>query len=309
MLCTSPSSSSRSFDDQLRLIAGDESLLDEIDIARAVYERYYCRPRAYSAHGSDREERARFVMGLSQANSGTGHWQRGWNIVGRDGDAIVVERDRVRFYADPSQVRSSGKVSDTRCHVRLGKEMRALVPGFYCAFGNAEAEGEPLVRIYCNVRADGAPRFIAAVTRYFNEADVPFQVKVLSDPTAYVRADAGVLYLERRDVERAVPLVATVYRSIEQSLENDVPFFTCRIARGMALAEDPRSPLSFGQSRSEVVGLCLQGFKESRETAGARYRALCHCLPTAGISLKEPFLCEGSTDTYAALRGALRHAL
>ena len=54
------------------------------------------------------------------------------------------------------------------------------------------------MRLYWNLAYEVAVEFLSTATRLLNAAGLPFQVKVLSDPPEYVRADAGVIYILQR---------------------------------------------------------------------------------------------------------------
>ena len=82
------------------------------------------------------------------------------------------------------------------------------MPGFYCAIGDGDEDDArdapaPLVRFYWHLTARAAVPYMAAITGRLNQRGIPFRTKVLSDPNGYGRADAGVLYLERRQASAA----------------------------------------------------------------------------------------------------------
>src|SRR5213079_2933834 len=98
-----------------------------------------------------------------------------------------------------------------------------------------------------------AVAYIANATSTLNALGIPFRTKVLSDPGAYVRADAGVLYVEHRYCAPAAEAVASIHGALESRLRPDPPMFTRRLAPGLGLAEDPQNGMSFGQSRCRLV--------------------------------------------------------
>lgn len=231
-------------------------------IAADVYASLYVRPQRSGTVHSRVSAQREFVNQLSAANSGGGTWEPGWRIVLESDDGSVeVRKDGMSFWVSRDECRTRARriVRGEFCRVRIGKELRQLVPGFYVAIGDGdpaaatEDRPAPLVRVYWNLTADVAIEYVATTTRLFNEARVPFRTKVLSDPRGYVRADGGVLYVERRHLARAKPLIERVREQVATGLRDDVPMFAQRLAPGVGFAEDPGDGKSFGQSRSELV--------------------------------------------------------
>jgi hypothetical protein len=251
---------------ELRAAAEDESqeamLLSTLEAD--VYGSLYVRPtRTGAVHASISVQRE-FLNQLSGANTGAGTWEPGWRIVSALEDGLVeVRKDEVSFWVPPHELRTQTKriKRGEFCRVHVGKEMRQLVPGFYFAIGDGDAANDdrtdPLVRVYWNLTADAAIPYMAAATRVFNTARVPFRTKVLADPSSYARADGGVLYVERRHFTRARALVARIREDVRDGLRDEVPLFAKSLAPGVGLAEDPGDGSSFGQSRSSLVARAL----------------------------------------------------
>ncbi len=283
----------------VRAIAHDRTLKPgSDDIAAILYERAYCRLRNPYAARSSPDERPRFIAELSLANRGTGHRQTGWTLLDTDGDRCVVAKNGVRFYANRGDVRTTAQ---NACRVRIEKEMRALIPGFYCAIGDADGSDDPdvpMLRLYWNLQAGAATKYIALITGQCNRLGLPFRTKVLADPTAYRRADAGVLYIERTDAAAFASTVRDVYTEIAPLLHHDVPMFTKRIAPGLAWAEDPGGARSFGETRCSAIadGLIAAGDSANENE---RYRLMCDALENARIDIREPYLCGGRSAAYA----------
>jgi hypothetical protein len=191
------------------------------------------------------------------------------------------------------------------CRVRIAKEMRQLMPGFYFAFGNGSQQdtrdtSDPLVRFYWHLTADSAVPYMALATTLLNQAGVPFRTKVLSDPTQYVRADAGVLYLERRYFGPAREIVREIHERMRPGLRPGVPMFTKALADGLGLAEDPNNQMSFGQSRCRIAArtLCAcfaQGVSDPEE----RLSLLMKAFEEEGLDPASPHLDKNSTDFYS----------
>lgn len=269
-----------------------------------LYTRLYTRPAAVAGAPSDALAQRDHGNALSLANCGRGTWEPGWIAGERDEDGLVaVTKDNITFWVDAqSGVRTvSGRVQPgDYCRVWVSKELRNLMPGFYFAIGDgdqidARDRAEPLVRFYWNLTAAGAPVYIAAVTRTLNTLSVPFRTKVLTDPASYVRADGGVLYLERRHFHRVRGALLQVHEAIAPHLRDDVPMFTRRLAPGLGTAEDPGNGMSFGQSRCRAIARGLVRAFEQQLDPREGIAAAC---AEDGIDVERPHLDRGSADIY-----------
>jgi hypothetical protein len=283
-----------------------------------LYRRVYTRASgAVSRPPTDEQRRAEFLAELSSANAGRGTWESGWTVHRLEDDGqVVVARDGLKFWADPSAVRAAGRrvVPGAPCRARVGKEVRHLVPGFYLALGDADGDLAPgrkangLVRLYWNLSAEAAVPFLASATRLLNAAALPFQAKVLSDPAAYVRADAGVIYLRRRDFPRVADSIARVHDSIGPGLQVDVPFFTKRLAHGLGIAEDPTDGSSFGEHRCRLVAEALWcAFTMGLAHRDARAELLAEAFRRAGLDPRRPHLQNHTRDAYSLPPGHVSH--
>ena len=222
-----------------------------------------------------------------------GHWESGWSVCRVEEDGrIVVARDGVEFWAPAAGVRAeTGPIrSGEPCRVRVAKELRSLVPGFYVAIGDDASDADhrcggpdPLVRYYWHLTAGTAARFVATATTLLNESRLPFRLKVLRHPYAYHRADAGVLYLRRRDRSRLEVVIGRIYSAVASGLRPDVPLFTKRLADGLGFAEDPDGSLSFGQHRCRIVAESLwQSFQSGEFDRGSSSRIVGFGIPPCG---------------------------
>jgi hypothetical protein len=272
-------------------------------LASVLYERLYTRSAARHWLAVTRlRDRRDFVAVLSAANVGRGWWQAGWTIRRVEADGrVFVERHGVAFDDLTSSVRADGDAiaAGASCRVLVPKERRGAMPGFYVADGDAgdSPEGEAeIVRDYWHLRPEAAAPFLAAATSLLNEAGIPFQIKVLADPGAYRRADAGVLYLDRRDRERAGPIIAGIYAQVASALRADVPLFTKRLAPGLGYAEDPAGEMSFGQHRCHLIaGAIWDSFRSSQADRQGRALAIVAAFRREGLDPSRPHLGPGSS--------------
>lgn len=279
----------------------EESLLQALE--SELYQCFYCRPRAGSVPAAADPAAARdFIGALSRANCGSGTWESGWLIAAVEPDGrVAVRRDGVTFWAKAPQVRCAGGAPGPAmpCEVRLEKEIRHLYPAFYMALGNALPDCGPLLRFYWHLTPVAAVRYMALVTERLNQDGIPFKTKVLSNPNQYLRADAGVLYVNRGDFARLRPIIKLLYADLRTGLNEAVPMFTKRLAPGLGLADDPGGGLSFGQSRCRVAAEGLyRCWAEGLHQPEERLRRLAEVFREKGLDPLRPYLAPGSADHY-----------
>lgn len=280
-------------------------------LASVLYQRLYCRPSCERVvPGGDTRAARVFIDRLSQANCGTGTWEPGWVVRAAEDDgtlAVSKRGDDLTLWARPAQFRpvngtmAVGSVG----RLRLGKELREMLPGYYTALGDADqpaqADGSQpkTLRFYWHLTPEIAPGWISELTRRFNTAGVAFHAKVLSDPSAYMRADAAVLYVALADAAAVMALVPGLHRTISASLRPTTPMFTKRLARGLAVAEDPGDGRSFGQHRCQLVaeGL-MRAFQGGCITRDDATEAVTERFAEDGLIITRPWLNSGSRQRY-----------
>lgn len=273
-------------------------------VRTAVYGRLYTRTTAAETRGNSTARRVH-CMALSAANRGNGSWEPGWMIAGeidRDG-RLPVTKGGITFWTLPAGVRIQGENQPgVSCHVKVPKEFRNLVPGFYCAIGDADLpdEATPAIRLYWHLTAAAAAPFLEAVSTLLNARGIPYRAKVLSDPDNYRRADSGVLYIARDDWDRTSEVAREIYLRLASQLHAPAPMFAKPLAPGLALAEEPANGLTFGQHRCGLAAVALwraflSGAGNMREF---RLATIVSTFRDAGIDPERPFLNPGSTDRY-----------
>jgi hypothetical protein len=285
--------------------AGSLSLLAAFE--SDLYRQLYVRPSAVGVELIDPLGYRDLVKALSAANQGRGGWEPGWVVDQEIGDGTVaVTRDgltfrttRDRVHCGPSRLRSG-----LPCRVLVGKEFRNLCFGYYMAIGDGNTKYHrvstwPLVRLYWHLMSETAVPFMSMLTELLNAEGVPFRAKVLNAPHAYHRADAGVLYLERRWYRRSTALLARIYREFQAGLRHEIPFFTRLLAPGLGMAEDPANGMSFGQHRCHLIALAgWTSFTQGETTLDARSRTLSSLFQAAGLNPMRPHLGPNSRDSH-----------
>jgi hypothetical protein len=277
-----------------------------------LYTRLYCRSGASSTWVDDELGDRTLVAALSQANTGHGTWEPGWVVQGLPEEGrIPVRKEGLTLWVTSAQVRSQhqGHRPGTRCRVRMGKELREMMPGYYFAIGDGNErderdEDELLVRLYWNVSPEGAVALIRALTSAWNRIRIPFRTKVINHQSGYPRADAGVAYLDKRYFPAARAELPVIYREMRPLLRPDVPRFTKRLAPGLGLAEDPGHDESFGQHRCRVIAQALWlCFERGIAATDARVAEVAARFAELGLDPQRPYLRPGSIDDYAPLAG------
>jgi HopA1 effector protein family len=186
------------------------------------------------------------------------------------------------------------------------KELVGISPGYYMALSNQAInpdEAKGIVRLYWNLRAEGAEPFVRDATRLLNEAGLFFKLKVLSDPRSYMRCDAAVVYVCQDDYLPVAEILSGIYPQVARYLKPSVPMFTKLLAPGVGLAEDPGQAESFGQHRCRLLAeSMIRAFEEGARTLDDRLRIATDCYASAGIRLSHPYLNPKSSDVYTFQR-------
>jgi len=166
-------------------------------------------------HYSDTQK---LTESLSEANTGEGTWDPGWEItnIEENGQELAVQRDGLTLWVFPNEIFVEENESSVgkNCYIKIGKEFRDLLPGFYMAIGNATNNYnlENVVRIYWNITTEGAIKLTKNLTTELNLMNIPFRFKILKDPYAFSRVDAAVLYINKEY------LTGSVYKDAEPEL-------------------------------------------------------------------------------------------
>lgn len=279
------------------------------DLAAALYSRCYVRPSGRVDRGIvDADRDGLFQSALIAAAPADWVWERGWRVVDRGDDGrLRVRRNSVLYWTDSSRVRLStspgvGLVIGESCAVLVPRVRRRLLPGFHTVVGaepgTDEDESDRLVRLYWHLRERSAAALLNAVVTTLDDAAIPFSMKVLRDPVAYVRADAGVLYLPRNRFAAARPLLHDVHQRIVTGLRADPPMLTLRLDRGLGLAEDPGAGTSFGQHCCRIVAEALWRLHDDSGSATA-HAAVAAAFTAHGLDPTAPHRMAGSDTDYS----------
>jgi hypothetical protein len=272
-----------------------------------LYSEFYIRggesPAPWSGGGV--VSSAAFVEALSAANTGTGCWDGGWEIQAVGPSEVAVRRGDLvlRSRSQDCQIPEGRSMEPgTKARLRFPKEMLGISPGYYMALGeqgDQPEEAQPLVRVYWNLRAEGAAIFVRTATSMLNEAGLPFKLKVLNDPNSYVRCDAAVVYGRKGDYPAVAGILGQVYAQVARYLKPGTPAFTKAVAPSVGVAEDPGDGESLGQNRCRILadGM-IRAYEQRARSLDERLQIVTDCYAAESINLNQPYLNPGSSDFY-----------
>jgi hypothetical protein len=279
-------------------------------LEQTLYQHCYCR----TFDGALRDEMPDLVHGvdltpaLSEANATRERWDTGWQVyqVLPSGQVLAHKDGRTRALWPGEFLTTDAPGMALRPGMNLSvffmRETKTMQPGFYFAFGEAQAgelDNFSLARLYWNVRAEGAVTLMRTVTRGLNRFQVPFRFKCLTNSAFYTRDDAAVLYVDKRYFRVTARVLASIYGEVSRHLRPAAPLFTKPLADGLALAEEPYTGESFGMQRCRILaeGLLSAHARNIREEA-ARLEEIERHFAAYGLKLEAPYLNPRSIDQY-----------
>jgi HopA1 effector protein family len=277
-----------------------------------LYNDFYIRGGAKSAEWGSRQSPADsvcFIRALSAANAGTGCRENGWEVISSSADEAAVRKDGLTLIVRPDAcIRPDGVPLRAGLPVCLSLpgERKSLSPGYYMALsnqGDTSNDALPIVRLYWNLKQEGAVIFISYFTRVLNDANIFFRLKVLNNPSAYIRCDAGVLYFCKADYPMISAIFQDAITKLVAYLKPDIPLFTKFVAPGIGLAEDPGTPESFGQNRCGILADALiNTYERGVRGLDRKLEIIEEHFAAKRIDLGRPYLNPGSADIYGFQR-------
>ncbi|HYP21592.1 MAG TPA: T3SS effector HopA1 family protein, partial [Chloroflexia bacterium] len=255
-----------------------------------------------------------YLQALSEANSGRGYWERGWQVVAAGENKVLAGKQGLHLVARPDEYRAigTGVAPGAQVELLFPKELPSISPGYYMAVGDAEGSedvgasgdgAEGLVRLYWHVSPDGAVELMRYATGILNEAALPFRLKVLNDPTSFTRCDAGILYVSKSHYGQVASLLGSIYQAIAPNVREGTPALTKRLAPGLGVAEDPEGGASFGLHRCNILAEGLvRAYERGARSLPDRLAVVEETFAEHGINLDAPYLNPGSDDDYMPLR-------
>jgi hypothetical protein len=275
----------------------------EAKLTEFLYHRCYIRwfGEDGSGHGS-----GDLAEALRAAHPGRPPRDMGWRAVEavEGGWIVATKGGAARRFAPGRYLVRDGSfgppAKDQPLLVWPGRDSVDVQPSYYYAFSDTVGEcyeSEDLLRFYWNISADGAPHLLRALVGGLNRFQTPFQFKLPRQREGYGRRDTAVLYFNRRYFGIVAQIAARVHAELGEYLDEPVPLFTRRLARGLALAEDPNE--SFGMHRCRILaGALREAHERGLESGAQKTGALERRFGELGLSLEQPHLNAGSRDEY-----------
>jgi HopA1 effector protein family len=245
---------------------------------------------------------------LSHANHGKARWDSGWQIlkIETSGQVTAQKAGKVRTlwpgefltYDGPGVPPRAG----SQVSVYFPKESKTMQPGFYFAFGEADADfsDDPrLARFYWNIPEAGAAPLTRWITQVLNRYQVPFRYKCLTMAGQFARSDAAVLYVNKKFFRFAAELIAGGYEKLQQFLRPETPLFARQLAPGLGLAEDPGNGESFGMNRCRILAEGIwNAFAKGLLTEEQKIQEVAQCFVAYGLDMERAYLNARSGDFY-----------
>jgi hypothetical protein len=268
-----------------------------------LYRQFYCMGRAVglpaeAGPAADPGRVTAFVATLAAANHASGLEECDWLMQSSDRDSLLVRRDGIAMRVAAGEWKL-GAAPRYVC-VEFPSGSSTLSPGFYFVKGGKPSNGQKTVRVYWNVGPTQAAEWLEEITSEMRDRSISYSCKVLADPAAYNRCDSAVLYLGREDYLLAVPVLQKLHQKVREGLRPETPVFTCPIAPGLAVAEQPDTNLSFGQHRCQLLAEGLVSAEAAgRRSSAQRLAHIAEHFRAQGIALEKPYLGAGSSQEYA----------
>jgi hypothetical protein len=210
----------------------------------------------------------------------------------QDGDRALVDVDGVRCYVPVEDLVPDGAADTLR--VRTPALRCSVMPGFVVRTGNVPpGDRSRLTRLYLDLAPEGAAWMLGTLARRLDAAGRPFEMKVASNPRAYLRRDAGVLYVPTgTESDALATLEAALAEAPTGVLGAASPALTLPVRPGVGLADDP-TDLGGGMSHGQwVSSLLLDALVAARAEGGdpaAVEEHLVRLVVAAGRDLRRPY--------------------
>ncbi|MBS1824238.1 MAG: hypothetical protein JST93_02870 [Acidobacteria bacterium] len=233
---------------------------------------------------------------LQEANRSRNTADHGWQSVELlpNGELAARKRGIIRRFTPGSYLSaergpSSLPAKDDPVTVYIKKDSLLTQSGNYFVFSETigtEPEWSTLYRFYWHIAPEGAQALVEAVTEECNAFQLTFRFKCPRQAASYSRRDAAVLYISKEHAHVALPVVERIRQRVAPWLRASAPLFTRPLDTGLAFAEDPPGPDSFGMHRCRLIADAILDHEGNVEQ---RFR-------DAGISLEKPWLNPCSED-------------
>jgi hypothetical protein len=280
----------RDLDDAERRSYLVSSLGDEL------YFSFYCHGAPVTARSGLPQPVAsdpRLLEAMSRANTGRGSWEPGWTVARIETDQAVVAKGGIHVGVPVTEC-DGDVVPGAMVSLALPKELPLLSPGSWTALGDVPLDPSSrsaFVRVYWNVSSNGAPALVRAVSSRFNEARVPFELKLADHRLRFGRCDPAILYVGANAFGGVHARLAEIAAALAGHLRPGVPAFTFEHVPGVGLAEDGADGGSFGARRCALVAdAIVRGYELRLTKLDERLAVVIDRFAEAGVLIDAPYL-------------------
>lgn len=225
----------------------------------------------------------------------------GWIVTGRKADQVLVAKDGLEAYIFVQELGGSPEAGDS-VSFRISALRAGLMPGFVARIGLVPlVERSNLSRLYLNIKPVAAAWVLGCLARHLDVAGIPYEMKVLANPRAYLRRDAGVLYVSSDQEDQVLGIVTQALKDLPSHvIGRSAPRLTGRMAPGVNLAHEPTDLSPEGMSHGQwVAGLFRDAARSSTDARDIADRVR-ELIAEGGRDPKQPYLRGNQNDRTGA---------
>ncbi len=190
-----------------------------------------------------------------------------WTLESVESDNTIVARknsERVRI-PDGSYYKIGKVNKDDTIHIitsryvfQSGDKTDVNFINIYGRYILKDEEGEDTIRFYFNLKPKekAISEWRRILVHRLNDRAIPFNLKYIRQLESYDRADAGVLYLQKNNLNLAAPIIRQAYNKLlkHDAIRKKVPLCTLELLPGFGFAESPiKRGVSFGINISKKI--------------------------------------------------------
>jgi hypothetical protein len=243
--------------------------------------------------------RSNLVPVLRAAHAATGRWQKEWVALSAMPDnACLAGRGQQTRIVAPGDY---ANVARPGVPVAPGDGLAVLdrldwvdePTGFWGARSIDAEPAHPLMRIYWSTGYDNVGKLLRQLVPVLDAVQRPWSLKCPTLAQEFSRVDSLVVYVARADWPVIEPRVRALAIQLAPRLRQEVPPFTLRIARGVAIADSPGPTQSFGQSRCMALADGVRALLARRDAGMSEGIVLLkQSLQGHAIDPGRPWLCD-----------------
>jgi hypothetical protein len=267
-------------------------------ISDLIYQKYY------TSESTDKPLKINsFIKKLKKANASKPYWSKQWKVVNVNADgSVIVDKNELRKLAKSGEYLKEIPIKN----LQQGDFVKLFVPtelltkedGFFHIYGKEISDdfNEAMIRFYFNITPEGAIKLVELLSK---KLTIPFHFKCLKKWASYTRADAGVLYFDKRYFFEIYPILQDIFIEISPFLKPETPLFSFKIANGVGFAENPpEEGESFGTTRSKLIAEAIvKAFWEEIPTE-KRLEKLKELIESVGFDFEKLYLNPNSRFPY-----------